>query len=72
MAQPLTPESLRDVLGPAEWAVLGPVDVLAEVQCDGYLRRAVAYDAPSGRASAFVCIPDRATQRAVAGKDPMG
>src|SRR5450755_3680416 len=62
MVQPLTPESLRDILGPTQPAALGHVDVLAEVQCDGYLRRAVAYDVPSGRASAFLCIPDGATQ----------
>jgi dienelactone hydrolase len=63
MVQPLTPESLRDVLGPTHPAALGHVDVLAEAQCDGYLRRTVAYDVPSGRASAFVCVPGRATQR---------
>lgn len=63
MVQPLTSESLRGVLGPAQPAALGRVDVLAEVQCDGYLRRAVAYDVPSGRASAFLCIPDEAAQR---------
>lgn len=63
MVQSLTPESLRDVLGPTQPAALGHVDVLAEVQCDGYLRRAIAYDVPSGRASAFSCIPDGATQR---------
>ena len=64
MVQSLTPESLHDVLGPTRPATLGHVDVLAEVQCDGYLRRAVAYDVPSGRASAFVCIPDGAARRA--------
>jgi len=63
MVQSLTPESLRDVLGPTQPATLGHVDVLAEVQCDGYLRRAIAYDVPSGRASAFLCIPDGAAQR---------
>ena len=63
MVQPLTPQSLRDVLGPTQSATLGHVDVLAEVQCDGYLRRAIAYDVPSGRASAFLCIPDGVTQR---------
>ena len=63
MVEPLTPESLREVLGPTQPTILGHVDVLAEVQCDGYQRRAIAYDVPSGRASAFVCIPDGATQR---------
>lgn len=63
MGQPLTPESLRHILGPTRPATLGQVDILAEVQCDGYLRRAVAYDVPSGRASAFLCIPDGAKQR---------
>jgi dienelactone hydrolase len=63
MAQPLTPQSLRDVLGPTQPATLGHVDVLAEVQCAGYLRRAIAYDVPSGRASAFLCVPDETAQR---------
>jgi dienelactone hydrolase len=63
MIQPLTSESLRDVLGPTQPAALGHVDVLAEVQCDGYLRRAISYDVPGGRASAFVCIPGRVAQR---------
>lgn len=63
MVQPLIPESLHEVLGPTQPAALGHVDVLAEVQCDGYLRRAIAYDVPSGRASAFVCLPDGAAQR---------
>jgi dienelactone hydrolase len=64
MVQLLTSESLRNVLGPVRPAVLGQVDVLAEVPCDGYLRRTVAYDVPSGRASAFVCIPDEMVRRA--------
>ena len=63
MVQPLTPELLRVVLGPTRPAVLGRVDVLAEVQCDGYLRRAVAYDVPSGRASACLCFPGAVTRR---------
>lgn len=29
-----------------------------EVRCEGYVRRLVSYDVPSGRASAFVCVPD--------------
>jgi hypothetical protein len=63
VVEPLTQESLRGILGPIQPATLGHVDVLAEVQCDGYVRRAVGYDVPSGRASAFVCIPDGAAQR---------
>lgn len=34
------------------------------MRCDGYLRRAIAYDVPSGRASAFLCLPDGAPRRA--------
>ncbi len=59
----VTPRKLRreDLL-----AALGPVSdpqplhvrVEDEVPCDGYIRRHVTYDVPSGRASAFVCIPD--------------
>lgn len=30
-----------------------------EVACDGYKRRLVSYAVPSGRASAFICVPDR-------------
>lgn len=50
----------------ATWlAALGPVRapgplharVEDEVACDGYTRRHVTYDVPSGRAAAFVCIP---------------
>lgn len=64
MIEPLTPDSLREVLGPTRPATLGHVDVLDEMRCDGYLRRAIAYDVPSGRASAFLCLPDGATRRA--------
>jgi dienelactone hydrolase len=37
-----------------------------EVWCDGYRRRHVSYAVPSGRAAAFVCIPDGLTGRAPA------
>ncbi len=38
----------------------GPLapEIHEEVQCEGYTRRLVSYDVPSGRASAFVCIPE--------------
>jgi dienelactone hydrolase len=36
-------------------------EVHEEIACDGYVRRRVSYDVPSGRASAFVCIPDALT-----------
>jgi hypothetical protein len=49
VVQSLTPESLREVLGPTRPTALGHVDVLADVQCDGYLRRAIAYDVPTSR-----------------------
>lgn len=47
-------------------AALGPVRspgplrarVEGEAACDGYTRRHVTYDVPSGRAGAFVCVPD--------------
>ena len=32
--------------------------MIEETREDGFVRRQVAYDVPSGRASAFVCIPD--------------
>lgn len=54
----LTREGLRIILGPvADPPPLLP-EVHEEVACDGYVRRLVSYDVPSGRASAFVCIPD--------------
>ncbi|GIG22400.1 hypothetical protein Cch01nite_31240 [Cellulomonas chitinilytica] len=60
MSEPetLTREGLRTLLGPV--TTPGPLaaEVLDEVPCDGYVRRHVAYDVPSGRASAFVCVPD--------------
>ena len=58
MALPsLNRERLQQVLGPV--AVPAPLDpvVHEEVACDGYVRRRVSYVVPSGRASAFVCVP---------------
>jgi dienelactone hydrolase len=62
--QRLTRETLRQILGPLDEP--GPLRprVENEVRCDGYVRRHVTYDVPSGRASAFVCIPDRLTRPA--------
>lgn len=61
MSTTLTRASLRDLLGPV--AASGPLDpvVHEEVMCDGYIRRLVSYNVPSGRASAFVCVPDNLT-----------
>ena len=58
---PLTLPELRHMLGPV--AQPGPLEaeVHDEVQCEGYVRRRVSYDVPSGRASAFVCVPDGLT-----------
>jgi len=60
----LTREALRDLLGPV--VAPGPlaVRVHQEVACEGYVRRLVSYDVPSGRASAFLCVPDGLTARA--------
>src|SRR4051812_30250990 len=54
----LTRQSLRTLLGPVDEP--GPLRprVEEEVACEGYVRRHVSYEVPSGRASAFVCIPD--------------
>ncbi|MBT0768194.1 hypothetical protein KIH74_04625 [Kineosporia sp. J2-2] len=55
---PLTPERLRELLGPVPGAPADPGPRLhSETECDGYVRRHVSYDVPSGRASAFVCVP---------------
>jgi dienelactone hydrolase len=65
MAQPpLTRDGLRRFLGPV--AEPGPLDpeVHEEVASAGYVRRRVSYAVPSGRASAFVCIPDRLARAA--------
>jgi dienelactone hydrolase len=32
-----------------------------QAACDGYVRRRVSYDVPSGRASAYICVPDDLT-----------
>jgi len=57
-SHPLTRQSLRELLGPVD--APGPLNprVEEEVACEGYVRRHVTYDVPSGRASTFVCIPD--------------
>ena len=54
----LTGHELLRLLGPVRDA--GPLapEIHEEVQCEGYTRRLVSYDVPSGRASAFVCIPE--------------
>lgn len=58
MAPSLDREAFHQALGPVrDWSV-GDVEVVGEFQDDGFVRRQVAYDVPSGRASAFVCIPD--------------
>ncbi|GAA4346534.1 dienelactone hydrolase family protein [Angustibacter luteus] len=57
-ATSLTHEVLRQALGPVPTPASLEPEVHEEVQCDGYVRRRVSYDVPSGRASAFVCVPD--------------
>lgn len=59
----LTPRRLRDLLGPVEPATVRDVEVIEEINCDGYTRQLVGYGSPSGRASAFVCIPTGGTDR---------
>lgn len=54
----LTSRELRRLLGPVTNAEVSATEVHEEVQCDGYIRRRVSYAVPSGRASAFVCIPE--------------
>jgi dienelactone hydrolase len=58
MVPPLNRARLQQALGPV--TVPGPLnpEVHEEVTCDGYVRRRVSYAVPSGRASAYVCIPD--------------
>jgi dienelactone hydrolase len=58
MRRLLDRESLRELLGPVPSWSLGEVEVVETAQCDGFLRRRVSYDTPSGRASAFVCVPN--------------
>lgn len=55
--QRLTRQRLHDLLGPVDEP--GPLraEVEDEVGCEGYVRRLVSYDVPSGRASAFVGLP---------------
>lgn len=55
----LTREEFRRLLGPVREPGPQAATIEGEVQCEGYVRRLVSYDVPSGRASAFVCIPDR-------------
>lgn len=57
----LTRERLRQLLGPVRNPGPLAAEVAEAVQCDGYVRRRVSYDVPSGRASAFVCVPDGLT-----------
>ncbi len=64
MRRSLDDASLRRLLGPVPRFSLGVVEVGEETHCDGFVRRRVAYDVPSGRASAFVCIPDRLREAA--------
>ena len=57
----LTRAGLHSILGPV--ATQGSLEsvLLEEVACDGYVRRLVSYNVPAGRASAFVCIPNKLT-----------
>jgi dienelactone hydrolase len=59
MRRPLDRESVQRFLGPVPTWSLGVVELVEEAECDGFVRRRVSYDTPSGRASAFVCIPHR-------------
>ena len=62
MADALDRARLDRFLGPvAPWS-LGDVVTLGQVQCDGFTRRDVAYDVPSGRAAVSLCIPDDLTR----------
>lgn len=53
----LTGDLLRRFLGSVTDPGPLAAQVHEEVECEGYVRRRVSYDVPSGRASAFVCIP---------------
>jgi dienelactone hydrolase len=64
MRRPLDRESLQRFLGPVPTWSLGMVEVVEDAECDGFVRRLVSYDTPSGRASAFVCIPHRVEEPA--------
>ena len=57
MGDTLTRAGLHQILGPARAPGALKAELTDEIDCDGYERRLVAYDVPSGRASAFVCIP---------------
>lgn len=62
MTQPkLTRDGLRHLLGPVATPGLLEAVTHEEVVCDGYVRRLVSYNVPSGRTSAFVCIPNNLT-----------
>lgn len=64
MRRSLDDAGLRRFLGPvAQWPP-GAAEVMEETRCDGFVRRCVAYDVPSGRAAAFVCIPERVREPA--------
>ena len=54
----LTRARLRALLGPVAAPGALDSDVHEPAVCDGYVRRLISYNTPSGRASAFVCIPD--------------
>jgi len=64
MRRSLDRESFRRFLGPVPTWSLGVVEVVEASYCDGFVRRRVSYDTPNGRASAFVCIPDRVEEPA--------
>lgn len=57
-SQALTEDQFRAALGPV--GAPGPLQaqVEDEVACDGYTRRHVTYNVPSGRASAFLSVPE--------------
>jgi dienelactone hydrolase len=53
-----------DLLGPIPDQRVKNARTVEVVACDGYERRLVVYDVPSGQASAFVCVPDGLTSPA--------